>query len=285
MKKFCIFLLIGIAVNTVFAQDVYKILIAKDGENTVRISRDYINENIEVYDISTRNEKWEWYTYEEFEYVIMVAHEPHKRVDYFRPPDCVYDYLSHSMELGAERDKAILQQTLIDIKKGIKVSKPIGIAITTDGTIPDMLGCSYGYSPIPCNYIGWANWYVYSYTFNDKAGKEVNLGVYETRGGLFNALKFYYNKEVLEGRMTKREANKFYKEIAHDVRNCDEVPLSDKLLNYKNLYNPYIYKPGDKKPAISIVDSKPYGLLFGSVLLFGISGFILGRKFKLKRIK
>ena len=60
---------------------------------------------------------------------------------------------------------------------------------------------------------------------------------------MFNALKFYCDKEVRAERMTKREADRLYKGLAHNVRNCDEVPLSDKLVNYKNLYDPYLFRP------------------------------------------
>ena len=256
MKKSAILVLasiivIGITANAVWAEDALRLserLVVKDGETafkrTVGFETSFLGD-MEDYHISAQNINWEWYTPEEFEYVIMVAREPNKRVNLMRPPDVMYDYLNHAMQLGAERDKKILQQTVTDIKKGIKVSKPIHILITTDGLHPNHLACASMAYGGKCNFVGWANWYVYSYTFTDKAGKEVDLGIYETRGSLFNALKFYCDKEVTAGRMTKREANRFYRGLAHNVRNCDEVPLSDKLLNFRNLYNPYLYKPKD----------------------------------------
>ena len=231
-------ILTGITTNAVYAQKaLHTSLVVKDGENIVKITRDF-GENWEVYPTSTQNENWEWYTPEEFEHVIVLARDPTK-AEWFtwHPEYGPYDYISESIMYSAEREMAILQQTLKDIKKGIKVSKPVRICITSDGLSP-ALGLFYS-----TNWVGWAHWYVYGYTFTDKAGKEVDLGIYETRTGLFNALKFYCDKEVRAGRMTKREANRMYRGLAHNVRNCDEVPLSDKLFNYKKLYDPYLYKP------------------------------------------
>ena len=229
-------ILIGIAANAVLADEVFerRTFIVKDGESIVRITRDFTN--YEVYHLSAQNVNWEWYTSDEFEYEIMIAREPSKKVDWFGHADCLVDFLRDSIELRAERDKKILQQTLADIKKGIKVSKPIHVYITRDGLQP------WG-SLNATNLVGWAHWYVYGYTFTDKAGKEVDLGIYETRTGLFNALKFYCDKEVRAGRMTKREADRMYRGLAHNVRNCDEVALGDKLVNFRNLYNPYLFMP------------------------------------------
>ena len=211
-----------------------KTFITKDGENTVNVTFDQVN--MAAYPTIAQNEKWQWYTPDEFEYVIMVALNPTKAKGYYRDPEYgSYDFLMSSMSISAERDKAILQQTLNDIKKGIKVSKPIYISITSDGLNPTMTRAT-------TNIVGWAHWYAYSYSFKDKTGKEVDLGIYETRDGLFNALRYYCEKEVKGERMTKREADKLYKGIAHTIRNCDEVPLSDKLVNFRKLYNPYRFK-------------------------------------------
>ena len=233
-------LLIGITTNDVWAQQDdsrLRRLVAKDGTNIVKATWDYTN--FENYHISVQNENWEWYTPEEFEKVIIVALDPTKADDYRGwPPDSTfgqYENIATSITLNAERDRATLQQTLNDIKKGIKVSKPIDIFITKDGLYPVLNRIT--------NFVGWAHWYVYSYTFTDKAGNKVDLGIYETRDGLFNALKFYCDKEARAGRMTKREANKLYGGLAHNVRNCDEVPLSDKLFNFRKLYNPYLWNP------------------------------------------
>ena len=237
-----IMILSGITANTVWAQDAYRSianqLIVKDGSTIFKIYRSVDNPyELEDYHASNQNVIWEWYTPEEFEYEIMIARDPTKEIGYYRPPEYgPASYLSFSMALSAERDMAKLQQTLKDIKKGIKVSKPVRITITTDGLYPDR-------SSNVTNFVGWAHWYVYGYTFTDKAGKEVDLGIYETRGALFNALKFYCDKEVRAERMTKREANRMYKGLAHDVRNCDEVSLTDKLVYYKKLYEPYLWKP------------------------------------------
>jgi len=254
MKKLIFFVLvsmiaIGISVNVVWAEDASRLsdkLIVKDGETSFRRLiplGDNPMGDIEDYYIHAKNINWEWYTPEEFEYVIMVAREPHKRVNFFRAPETLTWLYYDSMVLGAERDKKILEQTLKDIKKGIKVSKPIHITITNDG-----LNTSFPQPPFTTgitNLVGWANWYVYSYTFTDKAGKEVDLGIFETRGALFNALKFYCDAEVRAGRMTKREADRMYKGLAHNVRNSDEVSLSDKLLNFRKLYDPTLYNPRD----------------------------------------
>ena len=244
MKKLVFFVLvsmitIGITTNTVWAQDASagRQFVVKDGENIVKIVTDFSNlTSLEVFHISTQNEKWEWYTPEEFEYQMKISIDPTKADGFtWRPIFGLCDLLSTSADYFAERDRAKLQQTLNDIKKGIKVSKPITILITSDGFRP--------LTSYTTNFVGWAHWYVYGYTFTDKAGKEVDLGIYETRDGLFNALKFYCDKEVRAGRMTKREADRMYKGIAHNVRNCDEVPLSDKLVYYKNLYDPTLFIP------------------------------------------
>ena len=251
MKKFFLILmcviLIGITTNVVWAEDASRLsgkLVVKDGETSFRrvipLGDNPIGD-IEDYYIHAKDINWEWYTLDEFEYVIMVAREPHKRVNFFRAPETLTWLYFDSAELGAERDKKILEQTLKDIKKGIKVSKPIEIYITDDGLYPESR--SYPFHTGPTNFVGWANWYVYSHTFTDKAGKEVDLGIYETRSGLFNALKFYCDAEVRAGRMTKREANRMYRGLAHNVRNCDEVALSDKLLNFRKLYDPTLYNP------------------------------------------
>jgi hypothetical protein len=129
--------------------------------------------------------------------------------------------------MGAERDSVILNQTLADIRNGIKVSRPITIfAKEGDG----------GVSDYP---IGWVKWYAYSYSCKDRAGNEVDLGVFETRDGLFAALRQYYDREIAAGRIARAEADRLYNSIAHNVRNVDEVPLTEKLRNYRSLYNPY----------------------------------------------
>ncbi|MCL1940755.1 MAG: hypothetical protein FWG09_02340 [Synergistaceae bacterium] len=254
MKKFVILALTGVIVtgmiaNAVWAEEASALshrLVVKDGENIVKRVTDFENNpngNMVDFHVSVKNVNWEWYTPEEFEYAIMIAREPEKRVDFMRPPDCLYDNLFNSVQLGAERNRAILHQTLADIKKGVKVSKPVHIYITDDGHYPNTMSSNSFFARL--NFVGWANWYVYGYTFTDKAGKEVDLGIYETRGGLFNALKFYCDKEVKAERMTREEADSLYGGIAHNVRNCDEMPLSDKLFNFRKLYNPYLYKPTD----------------------------------------
>ena len=98
MKKFVIFFLasvivIGITGNAVWAEDALRLsesLVVKDGETTFKrtmgFETSFDGDQVE-YHISAQNVNWEWYTPEEFEYVIMVAREPNKRFDFFRPPD------------------------------------------------------------------------------------------------------------------------------------------------------------------------------------------------------
>ena len=245
MKKFAILALAGaivtgIIANAAWARDPYlsldERLVVKDGGNIVKIAKNREDpKETEVYHVSAQNVEWEWYTPDEFEHVIMIARDPNRSANIPHPPNNIHASLFFSMQLGAERDRKILEQTLEDIKKGIKVSKPIRIPVTNDGLIP--------VQNLSTNFVGWAHWYVYGYTFTDKAGKEVDLGIYETRGGLFNALKYYCGKEVKAGRMTKEEADSLYNGIAHNVRNCDEAALSDKLVNFRKLYNPYLFIP------------------------------------------
>ena len=93
------------------------------------------------------------------------------------------------------------------------------------------------------NFEGWVKWYCFGYTFKDRDGNEVDLGLFETRDGLFAALRQYYDKETAAGRLTKEEADKLYNGIAHSVRHIDEVPLAEKLLHYKQLYYKQLFDP------------------------------------------
>jgi hypothetical protein len=61
--------------------------------------------------------------------------------------------------------------------------------------------------------------------------------LFETRDELFAALKQYYDNEIITGRLTKSEDG-LYNKIAQPVRNVDEAPLANKLLNPR-IYNPY----------------------------------------------
>ena len=212
-----------------------KSLFAKDGENIIKVTSDHVS--YETYHTVTQDINWEWFTYDEFDLKMKAALEPRK-YGYAEFPYGTYGTwiaLWISMHIGPERNRDILKQTLHDIKKGIKVAKPLNVVITSDGLPVEFIQ----YPQTAHNIVGWVNWYAYSYSFKDKSGNEVDLGIYETRDGLFNALRYYCEKEIASGRMTKREAKKFYKGIAHNVRNCDEVPLSDKMINYKKLYNGY----------------------------------------------
>ena len=238
-------ILTGIIANAVWAEDPNVLslrLVVKDGETSFRRIMGFETSSqgdMEDFHISANDINWEWYTPDEFENVIMLARDPDKNTMFQKAPTFVNDFLHVSIQFSAERDKKKLQQTLADIKKGIRVSKPVRIYITNNGRSPGTNNTG------PTNFVGWAHWYVYGYTFTDKSGKEVDPGIYETRTGLFNALKFYCDKEVRAGRMTKGEANRMYRGLAHNVRNCDEVSLGDKLVNFRNLYDPYLFRPRD----------------------------------------
>ncbi len=206
-------------------------LFVVDGETDVQVARD--SETIEPYPAVTQKASWKWYTYDEYE-----AHV--KNMEFLKGggKDPVWGHCSgmyahfiESATRGAERDPAKLRQTLADIQNGIKVSRPKLILVATNGKWTGM------------NLTGWVNWYCYGYTFKDAAGKEVDLGLFETRDELFGALRQYYDEEIASGSLTKAEADGLYSRVAHNVRNVDEVPLTEKLLHYKSLYQKPLYNP------------------------------------------
>jgi beta-lactamase regulating signal transducer with metallopeptidase domain len=189
-----------------------KMLFLSEGENTLNVT--YDSETWEPYSTSVENETWKWYSYEEFEKHLDHVINDEPETD--KICSGAYCSLIETSMLGAERDSEILKQTLIDIENGIKVSKA-KIIYVKEG--PGHKGDS----------VGWLHWYCYGFAFRDKSGNEVDLGLYETRSGLFSALKQYCNSELEAGRLTQTEADSFYNSIAHGLRNVDEEPLKEKL--------------------------------------------------------
>ena len=181
----------------------------------------------QAYSAATDRENWNWYTEQEYiEYMKQVA----VWVQTQNCQDNKYSLdwnslLANTSMRGVESDPVKLAQTLADIQNGIRVSKPKTIYL------------KYGTGP-NSESIGWVHWYCYGYTFQDDAGKTVDLGLFETRDALFGALKRYYDGQVAAGTLTEAEAGLRYGKIAHNTRNLDEVPLPEKLLN-RHAYNPY----------------------------------------------
>ena len=240
MNKFCFLsLLVLIVAGNLTATEpsasgyVEKLFFITKGDSTLKVS--YNGETWEVYNGNANEENWSWYTPEEYEEIIGLFKDKEKEILQFTL-SIIVPSVSFKAPLGeenryyraslfAERDQAKLSQTLTDIKNGIKVSRPKTIYIK-DGIDP--MGA----------FFGWVTWCCYSYSFQDSAGKEINLGPFETRDELFAALKQHYNSEVSSGRLTQTEADSFYAKLAHPVRNVDEAPLVKKLLNPK-LYNSF----------------------------------------------
>ena len=234
MKKTIILFLVSfIVIGIGWAQEpttpyVERMLFVKDGDNAVKVT--YNGQSWADFNTTAANQSWKWYSYEEYAEQMKVIKSAKRSLA--AGTDCdtcnlgiLAQIIGESM-LGAERDPAKLDQTLADIKNGIKVSRPVTI-ITKNGA-----------GGINDDTIGWVKWYCYNYTFKDRAGKTVDLGLFETRGELFSALRQYYDRETAAGRLTKSEADRLYNNIAHDVRNVDEVPLTEKLVVYRQLYNP-----------------------------------------------
>ena len=208
---------------------VERMLFATKGESALKVT--YDGSTWENTPVIKENENWYWYSYEEYaEHIESIIS---KRNIQDSTHDCMGLYSSQVNEsmLGAEKDHEKLMQTLVDIKNGIRVSRPKTIFITEEtGPASGILGRS----PINSQFEGWLQWYCYGYTFRDKAGNTVDLGLFETRDELFAAMKQYYDKEVAANRLTQLEADNLYKAVTHPVRNIDEEPLVQKLANLKN---------------------------------------------------
>jgi beta-lactamase regulating signal transducer with metallopeptidase domain len=201
----------GDSVSATENRDVPRMLFVTSGERAVKVTYDGIT--WEPYPAITKVEDWKWYSYEEYESYMKLLTE--------------YGHYYYTWGVfGQERDLEIHLQTLEDIAKGIKVSKRKSIFIN-EGTGPQ-------------SYLreGLIDWYCFSYTFTDLHGNEVELGLFETRDELFADLKQYYDREVMVGNITFTEAEALYNNIAHQIRNSDEVPLSEKLRNC-SLYSHY----------------------------------------------
>jgi len=242
MKKMVIVVALAaiLATGTAFADHpdgtsgyVERYLFVKDGDTAVKVT--YDGTKAEAFPALAEKQAWQWYSYDEYaahvKNIINLTNNvagSRARVIGADCDSCIIpgDVVTAAM-FGAERDPLKLIQTLTDIKNGIKVSRPITIYTKNGPNVAD-------------NNVGWVKWYVYSYSFKDKAGNEVDLGLFETRDGLFNALRQYYDREIAAGRLTKAEADRSYSRVAHGVRNVDEMPLQQKLLNYKKLYNVYL---------------------------------------------
>jgi hypothetical protein len=183
-------------------------LFVSKGEAAVKIT--YDGSTWEPFDIALEKQAWIWYTYDEYkEYT-----------------DNIMKFIRANPDLSQERQDIVaarLEQTLLDIKNGIKVSREKSVFILSPGPQANRGGLH--------SFDGILPWSCYGYSFKDKAGKEVDLGLFETRGLLFAALKGYYDQEVATGRISQAEADGLYNNIAHLVRWGTETTLADKLAN------------------------------------------------------
>jgi beta-lactamase regulating signal transducer with metallopeptidase domain len=188
-----------------------RMLFATKGETAVKVT--YDGDTWQYYSCLLEDEEWSWYSSEEFSQLIERSESA-----------AANNYLWSDI-YQAEANKYKLAQTLEDIKNGIKVSKSKMIVVKEGAGPQSSLLSSAG--------TGYIFWYCFGYTFTDKAGNIVDLGLFETRSALFGALMSYYNEEVAAGRLTQTEANRLYIKIAHPVRNRDEIPLLNKLTSDK----------------------------------------------------
>ena len=202
-----------------FSYYAERMLFATKGEHNVKVT--YDGKTWATYLPILQEEYWSWYTYEEYEQFI----ESIKAEEFSASVGSVYPLSL----ITVDKDLQKLEQTLADIANGIKVSKykPIYL-VSGEGPLIEVVGVSSSKSM----QTSWIMWYCFGYTFTDSAGNEVDLGLFETRGALFAALKQYYDKEVAAGRLTQAEAANLYSKIAHPIRNADEVSLKEKLLDY-----------------------------------------------------
>jgi len=203
---------------------VERMLFVTEGDTKLKAT--YDGNTWEVFSANTAKETWRWYSYEEFAEKIELIGKNNSGME--KICTTIYEDLVRSSMLGLERDAATLTQTLADIKNGIKVSRSKSIFVN-DSTGPDG------------NITGFIHWYCFGYTFQDRDGNEVDLGLFETRDALFAALREYYEKEVYSGRLTRAEAESQYGKVAHKARHVDEKPLAQKLNNKEQyrLGNPF----------------------------------------------
>ena len=179
-------------------------LFVTKGATTYEITYDGVNWGLNMPALEDID--WPWYTYEEFLEFVESAQAERQAAESF-PKSLI----------TVDKESLKLEQTLADIENGIKVSKYQPLYVRK-GSQTGAKG-------------EWIVWYCFAYSFMDKAGNEVNLGPFETRDQLFENLKDYYENEVAAGNLSHTEADIAYKKLAHSIRNNDEIPLKDKLLN------------------------------------------------------
>jgi beta-lactamase regulating signal transducer with metallopeptidase domain len=163
------------------------------------------------YELELETAEWNWYSEKEYLVLMEDANAEYRFSNY------ASDKIYPAALMMLDKEPAKLMQTLADIRNGIKVSRPKHIHLVDRGEpTADMLN-------------EWIMWYCFSYVVKDKDGSEVDLGLFETRDDLFAALKEHYQQEVEKGSLTQAEADRLYKQIAHQTRNNDEMHLQDKL--------------------------------------------------------
>lgn len=210
---------------------VSRMLFVTQGETDLKVTYDGVTWEY-YHSASLKEETWFWYTFEEFEeYMGLMATIPSHTGPGLR---------------GVKISMPVLEQTLVDIKNGIRVSKNKPILVShLAGPVAgfDRTAGYIDFHPGTKLRDTWIEWYCFGYTFKDKYGNTVDLGLFETRDELFAALRLCYDKEVQLCRMTQPEADGLYSQIAHSIRYADEVPLVVKLSNAK-AYIPLDYKYG-----------------------------------------
>ena len=180
-----------------------KLLFVSRGETTVKVT--YDSQTWEPYDTDLDKQDWIWYTYEE------------KKAEFENASKAVANTMSQEgLDIGRARHDRILS----DIENGIKFSRTKSIYIMDPGPQGEASALN-----------GIIYWYCFGYSFTDKAGNEIDLGLFETRDQLFAVLREYYDHEVAAGRLSQTEADDLFTNVAHSERLPAEVPLAEKLAN------------------------------------------------------
>ncbi len=192
---------------------VERMFFATKGETMLKVTYDGKTWEPYSYIPVPPEEEWRWYSYDEYKEYMDI------QLELLYPPDYVFTTRYIVEDSFKELEKHL--QTLTDIKHGIKVSKDRTVYLVDQS------------DPRWKNEIGEIKWRCFGYSFRNKFGREVDLGLFETRDELFAALKQYYDREVSIGNLTQKEGDDLYNSIAHQIRNDDEVPLLEKLRNSK----------------------------------------------------